>query len=59
MTVIIEHLTEDEARARRTELLEIVGNEADFRAKARLFALGADERALYDELEALDFLLGR
>ncbi|UNX55216.1 hypothetical protein MF406_02730 [Georgenia sp. TF02-10] len=58
--VVVERLTEPQAVARRAEIIEAAGgDERAFRARAADFALDARELALYDELEELDYLLGR
>lgn len=58
--VVVERLTEDEARSRRDEIIAAVGgDEAAFRDRATGFQLGVRELALFDELEELDYLLGR
>jgi len=58
--VVVERLTEQDALARREAIIAAMGgDEAAFRARAASFALDARELALYDELEELDYLLGR
>jgi len=58
--VVVEWLTEQEALARRAEIITAVGgDEAAFRDRAARFQLGVRELALFDELEELDYLLGR
>lgn len=58
--VVVERMTEQEALARRDAIIaEMGGDEAAFRVRAASFALDARELALYDELEELDYLLGR
>jgi hypothetical protein len=55
---VIERLTEAEARARRQAIVEQVGgDEAAFRERAEDYLLDAEELTLYDELNALDYLL--
>lgn len=55
---VIEKFTEAQARARRLEILASVGgDEAAFRERAREYLLDARDLALYDELNALDYLL--
>ncbi|WP_284292198.1 hypothetical protein [Luteimicrobium album] len=52
-------MTPAEARARREEIVRRVGgDESAFRDRAEVYLLSAEELALYDELENLDFLLG-
>jgi hypothetical protein len=58
--VVVERLTEPQAVARRAAIIDAVGgDEQAFRTRASNFALDARELALYDELEELDYLLGR
>lgn len=55
-----ERLTEAEAEDRRRVIIETVGGDEDeFRDRAREYLLSAGELALFDELEGLDYLLGR
>ncbi len=55
---VLERITEDEARTRREDLLRLLGGDGEtIRARARNYLLDADEQALYDELEDLDYLL--
>lgn len=42
----------------REKILAEVGNEAEFRARGEAFQLDEHQTALYDELKALDFLVG-
>lgn len=57
-SAVIERLTQAQARARRQEIVASVGgDEAGFRERAREYLLDARELALYDELNALDYLL--
>lgn len=57
-TAIIERITEEEAVARREEIVRIIGGDVEtFRARARDFLLDAREQAMSDELEDLDYLL--
>ena len=59
-TVVVQRLTEQEALAQRAAIIAEVGGDEDaFRLRASNFALDARELALYDELEELDYLLGR
>ncbi len=58
MTITVKQLTEDEARYRRAEILKAAGDEDDFRDRADAYLLDARERAMFDELEGLDYLLG-
>ena len=52
-------LLPERARARRDEIIRLVGgDEARFRERARNYLLDAEELVLYDELRALDYLLG-
>ncbi|HEX3002978.1 MAG TPA: hypothetical protein VHO27_02110 [Angustibacter sp.] len=55
--VSVERLTVDEARARRLEIIAIVGEEDALRRRAAQYLLDAGEQALFDELEDLDYLL--
>lgn len=58
--VVVERLTELEAVGRRAAITAAAGgDETTFHARAANFALDASELALYDELEELDYLLGR
>lgn len=58
--VVVEPFTTEEALARREEILaEVGGGEDTFRARAEAYVLEARELALFDELEELDYLLGR
>lgn len=56
----VEMLTVESAEKRRTELLNSVGgNEASLRERAADYALDARELVVLDEIDALDYLLGR
>lgn len=58
--VTVNLLTVDDARARRAEIVALVGgDESAFRDRAESYLLSAEELALFDELENLDFLLSR
>lgn len=53
-------MTKAEARARREEIIrQLGGDEQAFRDRAYAYALDAEELALFDELEGLDYLLDR
>lgn len=55
----ITKLSTERARARRTEIIrEAGGDEREFRDRAEAYTLSAHELALFDELEALNYLLG-
>jgi hypothetical protein len=55
---VIERITEENARARRDEILRLIGGDVEaFRVRARDYLLEASEQALFDELEDLDYLL--
>jgi len=57
-TVTVEPISEDEARARRAEIIGLVGGDEDaFFKRAHDYLLDARELALYDELNGLDYLL--
>lgn len=56
-TVIVERLTVAEAQARRDEIIAVTGDEVAFRERAASYLLDAEEQALLDELEDLDYLL--
>ena len=59
-TANVEMLTVDAAKQRRAELLESVGgDEQALRARAAAYALQADELAALNEIDELDYLLGR
>jgi hypothetical protein len=56
----VEVFTRAEAEARRAEIVRRVGNdEESFRERAEAYALNAEELAMFDEMEALDYILGR
>lgn len=62
MTEVVSHpvefMTEDQARARRAEIVQETGNdEQALRARAAAYVLDAAELALLDELDGLDYLL--
>ncbi|MGC5629313.1 hypothetical protein ACPYO6_13850 [Georgenia sp. Z1344] len=58
--VVVSHLNAVEANARRDAILSRVGEDEDaFRTRASEYLLSAEELALFDELESLDFLLSR
>jgi hypothetical protein len=55
---VIERITEEDARARRDEILRLIGGDVEaFRIRAYDYLLDASEQALFDELEDLDYLL--
>lgn len=57
-TLTVELLTEERARERRAEIIALVGgDEGRFRQRADDYLLDAEELALYDELNGLDYLL--
>ncbi|GAA4842896.1 hypothetical protein GCM10023221_21200 [Luteimicrobium xylanilyticum] len=57
--IVVTSMTPAEARVRREEIVRRVGgDESAFRDRAEAYLLSAEELALYDELENLDFLLG-
>jgi hypothetical protein len=57
---VIERLTAAEAVAHHREIVEDVGgDEKAFRERAREYLLDARELALYDELNALGYLLAQ
>lgn len=59
MTIaLIKVLSLDEATSRIAELNRRIGDVDDFRARGAVFALDAQDAALYDELRDLEFLLG-
>jgi hypothetical protein len=56
----VEVLSVEEAQARRNDVLARVGgDEPALRARAAVYALDAHELAALDDLDALDYLLGR
>lgn len=56
----VEVISSADAEARRAEIVEQVGGDEEaFRARAAVYALDDSELALFDELRALDYLLGR
>lgn len=56
--MIVKRLSEPEACARRAEIIQAAGgDEANFRERAANYLLDSRERALFDELQDLDFLL--
>ena len=57
-TVTVEPISEDQAHARRAEIIGLVGgDETAFFQRAHDYLLDARELALYDELNGLDYLL--
>ncbi|MDQ4501515.1 hypothetical protein [Sinomonas sp. ASV322] len=59
-SVTIIKLSVAEAEARRAAIIGEVGcDEEQLRARAESYSLDARELALFDELEGLDYLLGR
>ncbi|TIC79411.1 hypothetical protein [Nocardioides sp. GY 10127] len=58
-TVSIARITEDQARARRAEILQAIGDVEAFRARAEAHLLDAREQSLCDQLDDLDYLLAR
>lgn len=58
--VTVGRITEKRARDRRAEIIdEVGGDEQAFFERAHEYRLNAHELALYDELNGLDYLLGR
>ena len=55
--VHVEHITEEEALARRAEIIALVGDVDGFRQRAEAGLLSPEELRLYDELDGLDYLL--
>jgi len=56
--VIVERISEGEARARRADIIALVGGDEEaFLQRAHDYVLDARELALYDELDGLDYLL--
>ncbi len=56
--VVVNRMTLAEARERRDEIVRLVGgDEETFRTRAAEYRLSAEELALFDELENLDFLI--
>lgn len=56
---IVDRITEDEARTRRIEILTLVCCDEDaFRGRAETYLPDSRERALFDEFEDLEYLLG-
>jgi hypothetical protein len=52
-------LSDDELRARRTEILEKLGvTFADLRDRAQRYALVGDEHEAWEQIESIAFLLG-
>lgn len=59
-TPTVEVMDVDQARARREAVLAAVGGDEEaLRARAATYALNARELAALEELDELDFLLGR
>ena len=59
MTIIVDVLTVDSARAKRAAILNSLGcSEEELRGRADNYALTARELAAMDEIEGLDYLLG-
>lgn len=57
-TVTVEPISAEEARARRADIIALVGGDEEaFFQRARDYLLDARELALYDELNGLDYLL--
>ncbi|MGL5865744.1 MAG: hypothetical protein ACRCYX_07705 [Dermatophilaceae bacterium] len=57
---VVERFTRAEAVARRQEIIDSVGgDEGTFRDRADEYLLDARELALFDELNGLDYLLGK
>jgi hypothetical protein len=55
----IATLSDDELRARRTEILDRLGVSLDdLRARARRYALVGHEHEAWEQLESIAFLLG-
>lgn len=58
--IVVSRMTVEEARARRDEIIRRAGgDEREFRDRAGAYLLSADELALFNELESLDFLLAK
>jgi hypothetical protein len=57
MSVAIEQITETEAKSRRASILANIADEKDFRQRAAEYRLTLAERALFNELEDLEYLL--
>jgi hypothetical protein len=56
--IVVNRMTVAEARERRAEIIRLTGgDEATLRSRAANYLLSADELALFDELESLDFLI--
>lgn len=56
--IVVDRMTVEEARARREEIIRRAGgDESRLRERAEAYLLSADELALFNELESLDFLL--
>lgn len=54
----VEVISRADAEVRRAEIIQKVGGDEEaFRARAGEYALGEVELALFDELNALDYLL--
>ena len=59
-TISLKRLSPQEAEFRRAQIIDAVGgSEDEFRARAEVYSLSAHELALFDELESIDYLLGR
>ncbi len=57
---MVEVLTVDEAIRRRAEVLESIGgDEAVLRERAAAFSLDAQELVALEQIDELDYLLGR
>ncbi len=55
----IATLSDDELRARRTQLLDRLGTSLeDLRARAKSYALVGEEHDAWEQLESIAFLLG-
>ncbi len=56
----VEILTAEEARRRRADLLaQLPFSEDELRKRAAAYQLTADEDAILDQVDELDFLLGK
>ena len=55
----VTHMSVQQAEDRYDELVHRVGDLADFMRRGADYELDPEDAAIYDELRALDFLLGR
>lgn len=59
MSITVEHPAESELRSRRAALLEELGQTYEELAElARKYMLTAEELAVWEQVESIDFLLG-